>query len=280
MIPGHQDKKNLRVFVSWWQKKGGNMKVKTILFILLFVFAAVSGFSFQEEKNVSLDVTGIDGLEIECGSGFLKIKGIDDLNTIDVKAYIVVKGIDEEDFKSFVKDNVTLTLKKKGNKAVLISKVDSSSISSFFKKKEARIDLEVRMPKVLKLFIDDGSGLIRVSDISEDVKIEDGSGSIKIDNIKGTLKIDDGSGSITAKNIGGHVKIEDGSGEIDVEIVKGDVDVDDSSGSIKIRNISGSVTVDDGSGSIYIDGVEQDVVIKDDGSGGLKIKNVKGKVKR
>ncbi len=256
------------------------MKVKTILFILLFVFAAVSGFTYQEEKNLSLDVTGIDGLEIKCGAGILKVKGTDDLEAIDVKAYIVVKGIDEENFKSFVKDNVTLTLKKEGNRAVLISKVDSSSISSLFKKQEARIDLEVRMPKELKLSIDDGSGSIRVSDISADVKIEDGSGSIKINNIKGNLKIDDGSGSITAKNIDGHVNIEDSSGEIDVETVKGHVDVDDSSGSIKIRNISGSVTVDDGSGSIYIDGVEQDVVIKDAGSGGIKIKNVKGKVKR
>jgi DUF4097 and DUF4098 domain-containing protein YvlB len=247
---------------------------------MLFVFTAVSGFSLQEERNLSLDATGIEGVEIECGAGILNVKGTDDLETIDVKAYIIVKGIDEDDFKSFIKDNVTLSLKKEGNRAVLISKVDFSSISSLFKKKEAKIDLEVRIPKELKLSIDDGSGSIRVSDISSNVKIEDGSGSMKIDIIKGNLKIDDGSGSITAKNIDGHVKIEDNSGEIEVEMVKGDVDVEDSSGSIKIRNVSGSVTVDDGSGSIYIDGVEQDVAIKDDGSGSLKIKNVKGKVKR
>ncbi len=255
------------------------MKLKVVLFGLLFVFACVSGFSFQEEKTLNLDAAGINGLEIECGAGFLKVKGSDDLNAIAVDAKIVLKGIDEDDIKSFIKDNVTLTLEKKGDRAILVSKIDSS-VTSLFKKREARIDLNVKVPAKLKLSIDDGSGSMEVSGISGDVEIEDGSGSVVLDGIGGNLEIEDGSGSIDAQNVGGNVEIEDGSGEIKLERIKGNVDVDDNSGTIKIYGIGGSVVVDDGSGGIYIDGVEKDVFIKNAGSGSVKIDNVKGKVKK
>lgn len=256
------------------------MRIKAVFFIVLFVFAAVSCFSYQAEKKLSLDAAGLEELEIECGAGFLKVKGVDGSNTIDVKANIVLKGIDEDDVKSFIEDNVTLTLEKKGNDAILVGKVEFSGISSIFKRKEARIDLEVSMPKTLKLSVDDGSGSLTVSNLSAGVKIEDGSGNIDIDNIGGNLGIDDGSGSIKVENVGGDVEVEDGSGEINLEKIKGNVDVDDSSGEINIRDVGGSVVVGDGSGSIYIDGVEKDVYIKDDGSGSVKILNVKGKVKK
>lgn len=255
------------------------MKLKVILFGLLFLVACVSGFPYEEEKTLNLEAAGISGVDIECGAGALKVDGSEDLKAIEVRAKIVLKGIDEEDVKSFIKDSVTLTLKKKGDRAVLVSKIDSS-FTSLFKRKEARIDLEVRVPARVTLSIDDGSGSMEVSGIDGDVEIEDGSGSMVIIGVKGDLEIEDGSGSIGVRDVGGSVEIEDGSGEIKIEKVKGNVDVDDNSGTVKIYGIGGSVVVDDGSGGIYIDGVEKDVYIKDAGSGSLKIENVKGKVKK
>lgn len=256
------------------------MKSKVVLFILLFGFTTIFGFSYRDEKNLSLNSDGIEVLKIDCGAGFLKIKGIDGLESIDVEANIVIRGIDNDDIDSFIEDKITLTLEKRGSKAVLISKIKSFFGFSFFKKKEARIDLNVRIPKTMMLSVEDGSGSITVSDLSANIEVEDGSGSIEIDNIEGNLKIDDGSGSIMVTQVVGDVKIEDNSGEIEVERIGGNLDIDDGSGSIDIYKVGGSVTVDDGSGGIFIDGVEKDVFIKDAGSGSLKIKNVKGRVKK
>jgi hypothetical protein len=258
------------------------MKLHTVLIAaaLLIACGAVHGFPFQEDKQLSLAADGIKTVEINCGSGYLKIKGIEGLERIEVEATLVVKGIDEEDIEGFKKRYVKLSLEKKGTSAVLISKIDYSAISALFKSRSAQINLDVRVPKNLALVIDDGSGSIEVEDIANNVKLDDNSGSTEMENIKGNVFIDDGSGSIELTSIGGDVEIDDGSGTITLEDVSGDVDIKDGSGTIKIFKIGGSVVVSDGSGGIYIDGVEKDVNIKRDGSGSVSIQNVKGKVRK
>lgn len=262
------------------------MKLQTIIIVVVLIIAwffTVDGFAYQAEKefNLSLKAGGIEYFEIDCGSGYLKVKGIEGLKQIEVEATLVTKGIDDEDLEEFKEKYVTLKLEQNGKKARLISEITSGfSISSLFKHKEARINLDIRIPKNLNLEIDDGSGSIEISDINGYVKLDDGSGSIEIVNIKDWVEIEDGSGSIIVENIGGKVEINDGSGSIRVSDVKGDVDVDDNSGTVGIYNITGSVVVDDGSGGIVIDGVEKDVYIKNSGSGSLSIRNVKGKVRK
>jgi len=260
------------------------MKIQTILIVIILIIAwffVMDASANQAEKkfNLNLSAEGITMFEIDCGAGYLKVKGVEGLKQIEVDAALVTKGIDGDDLEEFKNKYVNLKLEQDGKKARLISEIKSGfSISSLFKHNEARIDLDVRMPKNLDLEIDDGSGSIEVSDVNGNLEVDDGSGSIEIADIKGWLKVDDGSGSIDLENIGGKVKINDGSGTIKITDVGEDVDVDDGSGTISIYNIKGSVVVDDGSGGITIDGVDKDVNIKNAGSGDLTIHNVKGKV--
>jgi hypothetical protein len=262
------------------------MKIQTVLIVIILIIAwffVMDASSNQAEKefNLNLQAEGITMFEIDCGAGYLKVKGVEGLKQIEVDARLVAKGIEDDDLEEFKNKYVELKLEQDGKKARLISEIKSGfSVSSLFKHKEARIDLDVRMPKNLDLEIDDGSGSMEVSNIDGNLEVDDGSGSIEIANIKGWVKIDDGSGSTTLENIGGKVKINDGSGTIKITDVGGDVDVDDSSGTISIYNIKGSVVVDDGSGGIVIDGVDKDVNIKSAGSGSLTIRNVKGKVRK
>ncbi|MCK4763686.1 MAG: DUF4097 family beta strand repeat protein [Candidatus Aminicenantes bacterium] len=273
------------------------MKFRSIVIILLFAAVSLLGITSERKKELTLSAAGIKTLEIECGSGYLKVKGKEGLKQIEVEATIVIKGLDKDEIDFFIKDKITLTLKKKGAKAELVSEVKSLS-SIFGKRKSVQVNLDVRMPRDMSLDIDDGSGSIAVEGIGADVEIEDGSGSIEVEDINGDLEIEDGSGEIDIEGVSGNVKIDDGSGEIDVKKVKGNVKVDDSSGEIKVKNIGGdvdvedssgdikiyeiggSVVVDDGSGGIYIDGVAKDVYIKSAGSGSVSIKNVKGKVEK
>ncbi|MGD2088455.1 MAG: hypothetical protein PVH61_19920 [Candidatus Aminicenantes bacterium] len=261
------------------------MKLQTLLIVIILIIAwffAMDASSYQAEKefNLNLQTEGIKMFEIDCGSGYLRVKGVEGLKQIEVNATLVTKGIDDDDLEEFKNKYVKLRLEQDGKKARLISEIKSRSLSSLFKRKSAHINLDVRIPKNLDLEIDDGSGSMEVSGVDGNVEVDDGSGSIEIVDIKGWVKIDDGSGSTTLENIGGKVNVNDGSGTIKITDVGGDVDVDDSSGTISIYNIQGSVVVDDGSGGIVIDGVDKDVNIKSAGSGSLTIRNVKGKVRK
>jgi len=229
-----------------------------IIFIALLALCVSMAFSFDTVKNLRLSADGIEKLEIDCGAGYLYLSGDDSLKSIEVEAEIIVKGKSERDTEKYIEENVKLELKKHGSRAVLLSKFDNSR---FWDNLRTRvINLKVRIPKNMDLYIDDGSG------------------EVKVEQIIGRVEIDDGSGEIRISGVQGDVSIDDGSGTIDITDVIGNLYIDDGSGTIEVRNVDQNVRVDDGSGSIYIDGVGGDVIIEDDGSGSLKIKNVKGKV--
>ena len=246
------------------------------LFIALFFLCISFIFPHEEVKNLKISSEGIELLEIECGAGFLEVVGHDALGNIEVKAEIILDGQSPEKAKDFIRKRVELTLEKRGNRAVLISKIDSSG--SIFSWGNKVINLTVNLPKNMDLDVDDGSGSIIIENIRGNIDMEDGSGTLEIKDVTGDMNIEDGSGIIDIENIDGNIDIDDNSGEIRAEKISGEISIDDGSGSINIKDVEGPVTVSDGSGSINIDGVEKDVIIKDDGSGGVKIRNVKGKV--
>lgn len=258
------------------------MKIKSLLIILLVLLAAFTAPAATVEKTrkLSLDASGIQKLDADCGSGFLKIKGVKTLEQIEVTATIVVKNLDEDELDDLIKESVKLYLEKRGDKAVLVSKFESGIINSLFKRKNGVINLDVRVPAKMNLDIDDGSGFIEINNIDGNLDIDDGSGTMKIEDISGYAKIDDGSGGIEMKNIGGDIHLDDGSGSIEISRAGGDVDIDDNSGSMSVYDVKGSVVVSDGSGSILIDGVDKDVHIKRAGSGSLTVRNVKGQVRK
>lgn len=253
------------------------MKAKISLVAILLLFASFV-FPYESTKKLNLPAQGIEKLEIDCSAGFLKIYGIEGLEKIEVTAEIIVKGKRVQDEEEFIRENIKLSLEKKGAGAVLISKFRESFPHISFRTRV--INLTVNVPKNINLQIDDSSGFMSVEDIIGQLNIEDSSGDIYIEDIKGNVDIDDSSGDIEAIAISGYLSIDDGSGGIDVKGVVGDVSIDDGSGSIHVNNIGGNVTVSDGSGSINIDGVEKDVIIRDDGSGGLRVRNVKGNIRK
>ncbi len=221
---------------------------------------AASGFAFDDTRTMTLPSEGIRALEIECGAGFLKVRGEEGLSSIEVRADIVISDVDARDKEEFIKDHLDLRLERRGDRAILVSKIGSRHGFRFLIGEDERIDLTVRVPKTLALSVDDGSGGIEIADVGGDTVIDDGSGSIRVERLGGNLRIDDGSGGI------------------EVFGVRGDVEIDDGSGEMEIRDIGGSVTVDDGSGSIDIDGVRKDVDLKRVGSGGVRVVNVSGRV--
>jgi len=233
---------------------------KSIVLAALFALCVGSLAASETTKTLELSAAGLKDLDIRAGAGSLKVVGREGLTSIEVKAEIVARHVRDEDMEEFLNDRVELVLEKRGDGAVLISRV-RERVRIFSFGDEAVINLTVSVPKSLAIAIDDGSGWIEVEDVA-------------------SLKIDDGSGSIRVDRVAGEVRIDDGSGGIEVNDVTGDVTVDDGSGEIIIRRIGGTVTIDDGSGSIDVEQVEKDVRLISTGSGEVNVSGVKGQVIR
>lgn len=232
---------------------------KTAVLAILFAALAGSLAAFETTKALSLPAAGLKALEIEAGAGSLTVSGRPGLAAIEVKAEIVARGVSDKEMDAYLKDRVELILEKRGDSAVLVSRV-REKFGFFDFNDNTVIHLTVLVPETLPLDIDDGSGSIVVEDLGASLRVEDGSGSIRI------------------ARVGGPVTVDDGSGGIEISEVKGDVTVDDGSGEIRVRQVGGTVTVDDGSGSIDIEEVGKDVRLISTGSGGVDVSNVKGRV--
>lgn len=234
---------------------------KALIFAALGVLFTGMLTAFETTKTLDMAAQGINRLDIDAGAGSLTVTGREGLAAIEIRAEVVARNVRDEDMEGFIRDRIELTLEKRGEVAVLVSRVREERRLFHFGE-GAQINLTVSVPKAMALAIDDGSGGLVVEDLSAALRIEDGSGSIRVVRIAGDVEIDDGSGEIEALDVTGDLTIDDGSGEV------------------TIRRVGGTVTIDDGSGRIDIAGVEKDVRLISTGSGGVDISEVKGRLIR
>ena len=231
-------------------------------FVIMAMFVASLSHAawndYTEHRDLELDTTGIETLEVDAGAGSLAIRGDAGIQKIRVNATITVPDEGAEKAQEIIAADMTLSLEKIRDRAKLEAYFDHRSWGW---DDPPSVDLEIRVPQGLALVIDDASGSLQVMNVDADVTIEDGSGSIKVEQV-------------------GSVVIDDGSGSIEVAEVQGDVSIEDGSGSITVHAVGGSVIIDDGSGGITVDDVEQDLIIVDDGSGSLNTSDIRGSIKQ
>src|SRR5665647_484596 len=215
--------------------------MKKIVVLMALLAAGLGSLAaFETTKTLNLSTQGVKRLEIEAGAGSLTVTGREGLAAIEVKAEIVARHVRDEDMDGFLKDEVELSLEKRGDAVVLVSRI-RDRIRLFSLGDDAVINLTVSVPKDMPLEIDDGSGSVVVEDLAE-VKIDDGSGGIEVDDVKGNVSVDDGSGEILIRRVGGTVTIDDGSGSIDIKDVDKDVRlVRTGSGGVDVSNVKGQV---------------------------------------
>ncbi len=235
------------------------VKNKILVFVLMILAGSLGLFGHQETRELKLEAAGLEHLRIDAGSGSLRIMGEHGRNNILVSAEIILKGKSDSRAQEYIRNNVKLELSRRGQGAVLISKIEPRWGFSW---RTEVIDLTVYVPSRMALEVDDGSGWMRISGMSAKIRVDDGSGEIKIEHVRGDVDIDDGSGNI------------------EIEDVQGSVSIDDGSGTISVRDVTQDVEISDGSGSIQVDGIGGDVIVKDDGSGSISIQDVKGRVIR
>jgi hypothetical protein len=131
--------------------------------------------AFETTKTLDLAAQGIKRLDIDAGAGSLTVTGREGLAAIEIKAEIVARNVRDEDLEGFIRDRIELTLEKRGDVAVLVSRVRDER-RLFHLGDSAQINLTVSVPKAMALAIDDGSGSISVEGLSAALRLEDGSG--------------------------------------------------------------------------------------------------------
>lgn len=230
-----------------------NSIVLIIMFTASLTYAAAN--DYIEMRELQLDASGADALNVEAGAGTLSVTGEQGLDSILVSATLELPDRSEEKAKSIIESDLVLTLERSGTGAELKAYFEHSGWGD-----SPLVHIEVRIPEDMQLDVDDGSG------------------SMTIRGVNGNIRVDDGSGSIRMNSVGGDVVVDDGSGSINVDQVGANLYINDGSGSIQVQSVGGSVTVDDGSGSINVHDVEQDLIIIDDGSGSLNTSNIRGRV--
>lgn len=225
-------------------------------------------FTIDREQRLSASVG--DLLEIDAGSGGLRVEGREGLDEVVALGRVCASR------EEYV-DELRVTMVREGA-AIVLSAHYPDRAGFDGRGNTARIDLVVSVPMGLDVDIDDSSGDIEVSGVG-DLDIDDSSGSIRVAGAAGSVQIDDSSGGIEVSGVAGDVQIEDGSGGISVQGVAGAVSVRDGSGGIEVTDVARDVVIEaDGSGGIAVSNVAGDFAVDRDGSGGISHSNIGGTV--
>lgn len=233
----------------------GLNRVVLVTFVTLALPALVYGQSckFSRDIEFTIDATSAQNLSVNVGAGQLEIQGNASSREIRVTALACAHTREQL-------DNMDVRHESQGSSVKIYSEIERDRhLFSWWRTRNAHIDVVLVVPNSLSLQVEDGSGSVVISGVA-------------------ALSLDDGSGSIRISNISGDVYIDDGSGEIEVSSVNGTVSINDGSGDLRIVESYAVHIIDDGSGSIVIEDISSDVYIEDDGSGGIDIRNIGGDV--
>jgi hypothetical protein len=218
----------------------------------------------KEHQQLTLDAAGFTNLAAITGPGDITIIGDANATKIVVDADLYYQN----------RSDLTFTLEGKGDQARLVADSNQNGISVGWNE-SPYIDVTVRMPAALALSLEDGSGDVSISGLTQQIRVEDGSGELSI-NGGNDVRVTDGSGDIAIQQAQGAVKVDDGSGDLNISDVKGAVEVSDGSGDLLISR-AGAVKIDDGSGDISVSDADS-LTVDESGSGELSYSNIRGRI--
>lgn len=210
----------------------------------------------------------------------LLLPGNDD--KITVEADVVITSMSERWQKHFINKFMNLGFEDGNDKLVFRGDFSEQKAYGFHRisylvrhigTPGLKINVKMFVPHHLYVSIIDGSGDLKVKNLSNGIKIVDGAGNIHIESISGRIVVNDDSGNIKIKNImsNGELTVRDESGDIHAENVHGSFNIHDGSGSIYLEDVEGLVDIIDGSGDIRAKVRDGRVNVKSDGSGSKHI---------
>lgn len=223
--------------------------IGAMLVVLLLLIAACGAKKESSAKDLELSAVGLTKLVIDHRNGEIQISGNSDSDKIEVVAVAKSYGVSM--------DKLELNLEAQKDIAYL----DARFKGQFLAMGSGAVDLEIKVPKQLKLDIKSHrDGNIQVSELASSAKIENINGDIQVSNLTDSLEIDNRDGDIIARDIGSDVVINNINGHITVD------------------QVGGSAQIQVGDGSLDVNHVAKDASITQSGNGEVQIGEVKGKI--
>jgi DUF4097 and DUF4098 domain-containing protein YvlB len=226
---------------------------------------------FHADRNLDLDLAGVQTIEFVTNSHDLKIDG----------AAGGKPGVHGRACASTqeMADSLVVEQSKNGSTLVVELKDTHKGGWHIFGSSYSYLKVNASVPGNLPIKVDVGSGDADVRNVAS-LEASAGSGDLDVDGVKGGVTANVGSGDVKLANTG-PVKIDSvGSGDLTARNVTGGVTIGTvGSGDAKLRDISGNVDVGTiGSGDLDVDGVKGNLTVRTAGSGDVDHKGVTGKV--
>lgn len=124
---------------------------------------------------------------------------------------------------------------------------------SFWGKRGARVDYNIRVPSQTAVRVLSRSGRIGVSGTVGRAHVESGSGRVTLQDITGDVNAVSRSGAMSIERVEGNVTVEARSGRLELRRVSGNTAVQSRSGVIDLREIDGDIEARAHTGSITIE---------------------------
>jgi hypothetical protein len=242
-----------------------------LLLLLPLAGHAADRCAFEAPRNMSLDLAGVRGVQIEVHSFDLHVNGRADAAKLDVRGRACAS-------ERALLDSLVVTQRREGDQLILQLGSGQGGFH-LFGGGSGELEVTVQMPAGLPLTVDVGSGDAEVRGVRQ-LDSHVGSGDLHVRDIAGRFATSVGSGDLEANQVGSLQVGSVGSGDLTASGIGGDVRVGSiGSGDVGLRDVRGSVHVDTlGSGDLSADGVGGDFSLGAKGSGDVSHSNVKGKV--
>lgn len=256
--------------------------VAALLFVLAgigaVVFFALRGADFgmfdiplvsataEESKTLKVDAETPVILSVDDDAGDVSIVGAD-VEAVEIE--IVKTGYGSSDARAQTAlENIQYEIKQNGNTITFVYKLDGRQT-----REVNTVDLVITVPTDTEVELDNGFGVIDVSELKGDVNISGDFGDVSVTNIEGALVVDNASGELVVTNVDAgaqNVSIEADFGNITLEKVNGkDVSIDSSSGTLNLNNVraTGDLYTSSDFGNITIENSSAASVTVDSNSG-------------
>lgn len=243
----------------------------SLLLLPVAAFAAAP-CKYQAPRNLQINLTGINAVQIELHSHNMHVTGSPTQQGLVVTGHACASD-------SVALKELQVTQRRVGDQLLLDIGGDTHAAFTLFGSSYAYLDLNLQLPARLPIALHIGSGDATVNNVQQ-LQGSVNSGDLHVRRVSGKYTASVGSGDIDASDLGSLEIGSIGSGDFKAERVKGDVKIGIiGSGDVLLRHVGGSVRADTlGSGGLNVKDVGGDLSLGAKGSGDVNHARVKGKL--
>ncbi len=241
--------------------------------------------TFSEDKIIN--VSSEKELIVENEFGSIDVEGYDN-DKISIESEIVMQHNNEEYAKKIANNIIDINQNKD---MVNISSNIRKYIKDRSKVGSIEVNFTIKVPKNMKLDLDNNFGRIDVKSINKKVSIDNEHGDVdisyidsnvevrnkhgkvNIDTVSKQLEVINSFGDIEVNNVSESAYISNSHDDIYISDVKGDLEINGSFSKIQVKDIKGNLDIKDNNENIYLNNIKGKVYI-DNQYGDIEIQGI------